>query len=73
MDIAQTAPKSGAFGGILAPMHWLDFLLGPFHLEAENWTSRTKDDHALILEDGDPLEFNMGDLRAIAKLYEEVR
>ena len=28
MDIAQTAPKIGAFGGILVAMNWLHFLLG---------------------------------------------
>ena len=28
MDIVQTATNSGAFGGILTPMHWLEFLLG---------------------------------------------
>ena len=28
MDIAQTAPKTGAFDGILVAMNWLPFLLG---------------------------------------------
>jgi hypothetical protein len=51
----------------------LDYLLGPFYLEAENWTSKVKDDHAPKLDDGDDLEFTVGDLRALAKLYEEIR
>ena len=28
MDIAQAAPKTGAFGDILVAMNWLHFLLG---------------------------------------------
>jgi hypothetical protein len=51
----------------------LDSLLGPFALEADKWALSAKDSHELILDDQDALEFTLGDLRALAKLWDEVR
>ena len=57
----------------VAVVERLDYLLGPFYLEAENWTSKVKNDYVMTLDDGEALEFTVGDLRALAALYEEVR
>jgi hypothetical protein len=57
----------------VAVVERLDYLLGPFYLEGVKWPRAAQDMQALTLEDGDDLEFTVGDLRALAALYEEVK
>jgi hypothetical protein len=58
----------------VAVVERLDYLLGPFALEADQYARYCKDDSFTpVLDDGDPCQYTVGDLRALAKLYEEVR
>jgi hypothetical protein len=57
----------------VAVVERLDYLLGPFAAESDKWPSRTQDNETLTLDDGDLLAFTVGDLRALAKLFDEVR